>query len=71
MRNPIKIILILLLSIFIITGCSDDLGSGCYVTSTGSKYHKGNCKYLKNSKIPIGCDVAPYEGYSPCSVCKP
>lgn len=42
-----------------------------YVTNTGKKYHRGTCRYLKKSKIPISLEDAKRQGYGPCSVCKP
>lgn len=42
-----------------------------YITKTGSKYHRGNCRYLRKSKIPISLEEAKRRGYTPCSVCKP
>ena len=42
-----------------------------YVTKTGEKYHRGNCRYLRKSKIAISLDDAKSEGYEPCSVCNP
>lgn len=41
-----------------------------YVTSTGTKYHKDGCRYLKDSKIPINYNDA-IKTYTPCGVCKP
>ena len=41
-----------------------------YVTRTGSKYHRGNCRYLRLSKIAISLEKAK-QSYGPCSVCKP
>jgi hypothetical protein len=41
-----------------------------YVTKTGSKYHRANCRYLGKSKIPITLKEAKKK-YGPCSVCKP
>lgn len=42
-----------------------------YITRTGSKYHRANCRYLSQSKIPIERSIAISQGYTPCSVCKP
>lgn len=42
-----------------------------YITKTGKKYHKGNCRYLKKSKIKITLEEACKRGYTPCKVCKP
>ena len=41
-----------------------------YVTRTGSKYHRADCKYLAKSKIPISLKEAKTK-YQPCSVCNP
>ncbi|MBT6143632.1 hypothetical protein HOH51_03930 [bacterium] len=41
-----------------------------YVTRTGAKYHRGSCRYLRKSKIPISLADAKRR-YSPCSVCNP
>ena len=46
-----------------------------YVTKTGEKYHKSNCRYLKKSvfkgKSKIKLYKARNKGYTPCKVCKP
>lgn len=42
-----------------------------YITRTGEKYHRGTCKYLRQSKISIGKKEAVRIGYSACKVCKP
>ena len=41
-----------------------------YVTRTGKKYHRGGCRYLRQSKFPIGLKAA-YAQYGPCKVCVP
>jgi micrococcal nuclease len=41
-----------------------------YVTRTGRKYHREDCRYLAKSKIPISLKEAK-ERYEPCSVCLP
>ena len=41
-----------------------------YVTRTGKKYHRGGCRYLRRSKIPISLEAAK-QRYGPCSVCRP
>ena len=41
-----------------------------YVTRTGAKYHRGHCRYLSQSKIPILLSRAMIP-YSACSVCQP
>ncbi|MBN2081242.1 hypothetical protein JW859_03435 [bacterium] len=42
-----------------------------YVTKTGKKYHRGDCRYLKKSKIKMTLEAAKQAGYTPCKVCKP
>jgi hypothetical protein len=42
-----------------------------YITRTGKKYHRGDCRYLSQSKIPIKRWKAEQEGYEPCKVCRP
>ena len=41
----------------------------CYVTSSGTKYHRGGCSYLKKSKTKMTVQEAKDCGYSPCSRC--
>jgi len=42
-----------------------------YVTRTGKKYHRENCRYLGSSKIPMSLKDAQAKGYMPCKVCHP
>lgn len=42
-----------------------------YITKTGEKYHRGDCRYLRQSKIAVSLKEAIQRGYGPCSVCKP
>jgi len=42
-----------------------------YITRTGIKYHNGDCRYLKKSRIPVYLEYARNTGYDPCKVCKP
>lgn len=46
-------------------------GTVVYITDTGTKYHLGDCRFVENSKIPIGLDDAISQGYGPCKVCNP
>ncbi len=48
---------------------SADTSMTVYITNTGSKYHRGNCSYLNQSKIPISLNAAKAQGYTPCSRC--
>lgn len=41
-----------------------------YITNTGSKYHRGSCRYLRKSKIATSLQSARAR-YSPCKVCSP
>jgi micrococcal nuclease len=45
-------------------------GITVYVTKSGSKYHRDNCRYLSKSKRAVGLKEARVR-YSPCKVCKP
>ena len=42
-----------------------------YVTKTGAKYHRGECSYLRQSKISISKKKAVAANYGACSRCKP
>ena len=42
-----------------------------YITRTGERYHRGSCRYLSQSKIPIERQEAIARGYTPCKVCRP
>lgn len=41
-----------------------------YVTETGAKYHRENCRTLKDSKIEITLEDAK-RSYEPCGICNP
>ncbi|MDR1362889.1 MAG: thermonuclease family protein [Spirochaetaceae bacterium] len=45
--------------------------SPVYVSNTGKKYHRIDCRLLRNSKHEIRFDDAVNTGYAPCAVCKP
>ena len=42
-----------------------------YVTSSGTKYHRSGCEYLRKSKIQTTLEKAKRLGYKRCSVCDP
>lgn len=42
-----------------------------YVTNSGEKYHRENCRSLRRSKIALSLEDAVKSGYAPCSICKP
>lgn len=41
-----------------------------YVTKSGKKYHRGTCRFLAKSKIPISLSQAKKRGLTACKVCK-
>lgn len=43
----------------------------CYITKTGSRYHRQGCRYLSKSCIEIIVGEAKEKGYQPCQICKP
>lgn len=42
-----------------------------FITNSGAKYHRGDCRFIENSAIPILLEEAKSQGYSACSVCNP
>ena len=42
-----------------------------FITDTGEKYHRKDCRFLKSSAIPIMLDEAKLKEYSACGSCKP
>ena len=48
-------------------GCCDTI---VYVKEKGKKYHKKNCKLVKEKKGIKLCEAAK-KGYTPCAKCKP
>ena len=42
-----------------------------YVTDTGTKYHRGDCVHLNQSKIETTLAQAIADGYEPCGTCEP
>ncbi len=42
-----------------------------YITETGKKYHRSDCRTLGQSKIPISLEEAVKQGYEPCKICNP
>lgn len=47
----------------------NDNSGFCYVTNSGTKYHKENCSYLKKSATKLTVSQAKSSGYTPCSRC--
>ena len=48
----------------------DKQSAEVFITKTGKKYHRDECRYLKSS-IPISLADAGKRGYTRCSVCLP
>jgi micrococcal nuclease len=46
-------------------------GETVYVTNSGEKYHREDCRSLRRSKIALPLADAVKSGYEPCSICKP
>ena len=42
-----------------------------YLSRTGTKYHRQNCRTLKYAPVPISRVEAEKRGYMACKVCKP
>jgi hypothetical protein len=42
-----------------------------FITRTGIRYHRGSCRHLRKSKLPMDVGEAKADGYTPCKVCKP
>lgn len=42
-----------------------------YITPSGAKFHKKNCKYIKSNEISISTKQAKERGYTPCLKCRP
>lgn len=40
-----------------------------YITTSGSKYHRSGCSYLRKSQIAISLSDAKSRGYTACSRC--
>jgi hypothetical protein len=52
-------------------GITENYQTIVYITKTGSKYHLGDCSYLRQSKIKTTKKEAEANGYTACSRCKP
>lgn len=48
---------------------TQDSSGYCFVTASGTKYHREGCSYLKKSKTKMTVTAAESSGYSPCSRC--
>ena len=73
MKNKISILIISLLITVPLTSCckAAEHDIVVYKTSTGTKYHKENCRYVKGKAIDINLSIAIYDGLNHCKVCNP
>ena len=62
---------ILLVTLIISLLFSNAFTQTVYITKTGKKYHRVDCKYLSKSSYSINLSDAKAKGYEPCKVCKP
>lgn len=46
-------------------------GNAVYLSQTGTKYHRANCRTLKKTPIKVSRADARAQGYEPCKVCRP
>jgi micrococcal nuclease len=74
-KNKIKLLLVPLLLIPLagplLLSQTVEEESTVYVTNSGNRYHRDNCRSLRRSKIAITLEDAVTSGYGPCSICKP
>lgn len=50
---------------------SNTVAQTVYVTPSGSKFHRANCRYVKSKNVTELERNEAEQTYSPCSVCKP
>lgn len=62
---------ILLLFLAIIYTNNTNAQTAVYITKTGEKYHKENCRLLYQEKAKTTIKKARLKGYVACNVCKP
>ena len=63
------LILLFLFSLSAIAGSA--ISQTVYITNSGKKYHKEDCRYLSKSSIAISLQDAKEQSYTACKVCKP
>ena len=73
MKRIFLIILLITSLSFLFTSCyqAPKYDITVCTTSTGAKYHKSYCRYVKNKAIEINLSKAIYDGLQPCKVCHP
>jgi micrococcal nuclease len=73
-KNNVKLLLVPLLliplaGILFLSQTAEE--NTVYVTNSGNRYHRENCRSLRRSKIAVVLEDAVKSGYSPCSICNP
>jgi uncharacterized repeat protein (TIGR02543 family) len=53
------------------TNTQQSVGYTVYVTPSGSKYHRSNCRTIRGSKTAMRISDASSRGYTACKVCNP
>ncbi len=71
-----KMALVFLMLVFTITplsACTKDTDDNTlvYKTTSGAKYHRIDCRYVKGKEIEITLSKAIKSGLAPCKVCDP
>jgi endonuclease G len=71
MKTKKALTVVILFFLIVVTVFAASADTIVYITKTGAKYHRGNCSYLRQSKIETTLGSAASRGYDPCSRCKP
>jgi hypothetical protein len=50
---------------------NQNVGYTVYIGRSGTKYHRANCRTLRNGSTAIGVNVAKSRGYAACKICNP
>jgi hypothetical protein len=50
---------------------SQNVSYTVYIGRSGSKYHRANCRTLRNGSTAIGVNIAKGRGYTACKICNP
>jgi hypothetical protein len=53
------------------TEIQQSVGYTVYIGRSGTKYHRANCRTLRNGSTAIGVNVAESRGYTACKICNP
>jgi hypothetical protein len=67
----------LIVALLLLPGCSHkpagstSAAQTVYITDTGHRYHREDCRSLAYSRHPVTISKARAAGCTPCRVCKP